>query len=85
MKAGYQEPLEKNNLGLTLGIERRIKNLYLGYSSGYYFNYFNHNAYFQIMFPGKELFSFRTTYKRINPYNLLTLGVHYSFMRNNKY
>jgi hypothetical protein len=79
---GNQKLQGNNNVGLALGMEQKFKSLYFGFLSGYYFDYFNHTAYFQIGHYNKGLFSFRTTYNRINNFNLLTLGVNYTFLRN---
>jgi hypothetical protein len=83
IKVGYQELQRESNLGLTLGIEQSFKNLYLGYSFGYYFDYFNQSAYLQLGHYSEGLYSFRAAYNRVNDYNLLTLGVHYTLLRNN--
>ncbi|NOZ33777.1 MAG: hypothetical protein GXO80_00580 [Chlorobi bacterium] len=82
-KVGYTKLQERNNFGITIGIEQNIKSLYFGFSSGYYSEYFYHNAYLQIGLYKNGLFSFRATYDRINNFNLLTLGIHYTFVRNN--
>jgi hypothetical protein len=79
-KLGYHRLLQKNSFGITLGVERMFKrNFYFGILSGYYFQYFHHSAYFQFRCSH---FNFRTTFDRIEDYDLFTLGLHYSFVRN---
>lgn len=82
-KVGYQFLNEQGNFGLGIGAELGVSGAYLGVISGYYSKYFHHSAYLHIGIPGTELLSLRATYNRIDTYNLLAIGVHYAFVRNN--
>ena len=82
-KVGYQFLNEQGNFGLGIGVELSVKSAYLGLISGYYGDYFHHSAYLHVGIPGTRLLSLRATYNRIDTYNLLAIGVHYAFVRNN--
>ena len=81
-KTGYQELNNNRNIGANLGVEQIYKDFYLGFSSGYYADYFHHQVYAQAKMPFKRLISIRAIYDRIKNFNLLSFGVHYSFVRN---
>jgi hypothetical protein len=82
-KLGYQKLQDNDNFGITLGVEQGMKNFYFGISSGYYFDYFHYKAYLHYGIYHNGLYSLRTTYERIDKFNFLTLGLNYTFVRNN--
>jgi len=82
-KTGYQKLQNDKNIGLSIGVEQVRKNIYWGFLSGYYFDYFHHTLYIQYRIPGKSMLTLRTAYNRIHEYNVLTFGINYTFIRNN--
>ena len=82
-RAGYQKYNNNENFGFGLGLEQKGRNVYFGFNSIYYFDYFYHEAYLQFRIPTKNFISFRTVYKRIDNKNMISVGLNYSFVRNN--
>jgi len=81
-RAGYQKLTDRENYGLGLGLEQVFQNFFhFGINSRYYFDYFHHEVYSQLVIPSKNLLTFRTVYNRINRTDLLTIGLNYAFVR----
>ncbi|TPE44636.1 hypothetical protein [Pontibacter mangrovi] len=83
-RTGFHQLDGNKNFGFGFGLEQNARNAYFGLNSRYYFEYFHHEAYFQYRIPTKNFISFRTIYNRIDKKDLLTIGLNYSFVRNNK-
>lgn len=81
-RAGYQERNGNRQFGIGAGIEPIFKNFYLGVNSRYYFSYFHHEAYVQVILLPEHFLSLRATYNRIKQNNLLSIGINYAFVRN---
>ncbi len=82
-RTGYQDLNNQKNFGVGLGFEQVAEKVYFGFNSIYYFDYFHHQAFVQFRIAPKNLISFRTVYNRIDNKNLLSVGLNYSFIRNN--
>ena len=81
-RTGFQELNKQKNFGLGLGFEQVAQNVYIGFNSRYYFDYFHHQAYLQFRALAKHFISFQTVYNRIDKKNMLSVGLNYSFVRN---
>jgi len=90
-KTGYQVLNDVNNLGATVGLQRRFlyslhSNMFLigyyGVSVGYYFDYFTYSAYFQGRISRNVYY--QLTYDRINNHDFFNVGLSYLFNRRRR-
>lgn len=82
LKIGHQKLNDQSNIGPTIELQRDIiyNKLYSGVSVGYYSDYCNYSAFLQ-GFIYKNIISLRFVYERIDRYDLLNLGVNFTFKR----
>ncbi len=83
-RTGYQDLDSNRNFGIGLGLEQNLRHMYFGFNSRFYNDYFHHEAYFQLLIPGKNFFTVRSVYNRIENKDQLTIGLNYAFVRNQK-
>ena len=83
LKTGFQKLQEEKNFGFDLGFHQEFKNFYSELSAGYYQDYFNLNGILHYIFykNRNNLYSLRIEYDRIDNYNFLKFGFHWSFVR----
>jgi hypothetical protein len=78
LKFGYQELNNYNNFGFQIGLEKELKRAYFGIIYGNYFDYPVYKVYLQ-KFIYKYSISLRIDYERINHFNFVNCGIHFSF------
>ncbi len=78
IKVGHQDLNNSSKFGTGLGLQRSFHKIYGGFMVTDYFGYFNYSVYLQ-KFVVRRNISLRAVYDRINKYDFLNLGVHYTF------
>jgi len=80
IKFGYQELNNNNNFGFQVGLEKVICKTDIGFLYGYYFDYSVYKLYLQ-RFIYKHFISLRFDYEKINSFDFLNCGIHFSINR----
>lgn len=85
-KTGFSRLNSQNNAGASLGLEKRhnIIPAYIGFSTGYYSNYFTYSVYVQ-SFIIKHSIGLRLTYDRINKNDLFSIGLNVTLHKSREY
>lgn len=82
LKTGFQNFQNEKNFGFDFGLQQDFRKVYLGIMAGYY-DYYTLNGYMQygIYTNTMNLLSLRLEYNRIDNFDFLSVGFHWSFVR----